>query len=65
MNVLSEFTAHGLLKYMHGMVICIDEALFPASGATCLITKLYSLTYKVSLVWCMWVAREFQAIFFK
>ncbi len=29
----------------------------------CLITKLYSLKYKVSLVWCMRVAHESHTIF--
>ncbi len=32
-------------------------------GNPCLSTKLYSLKCKVSLVWYMWVAHEFQAIF--
>ncbi len=35
----------------------------PDSGASYLITKLYSLKYKVSHVWCMWVTHEFHAIF--
>ncbi len=43
---------------------CINEAVNSSfRGNPCLITKLYSLKYKVSLVWCMWVVCEFHAIF--
>ncbi len=31
-------------------------------GNPYLITKLYSLKYKMSLVWCLWVVCEFHAI---
>ncbi len=47
-----------LLKYMHGIVIlgghasteCVNSIF---RGNPYLITKLYSLKYKVLLVWCM------------
>ncbi len=50
---------------MHGMVILGGHASMKPvnssfSGNPCLITKLYSLKYKVSLVWCMWVAHEYK-----
>ncbi len=53
---------------MLGMVILSGHAsMKPVNssfrGNPCFITKLYSLKYKVSLVWCMWVAHECYAIF--
>ncbi len=54
---------------MHDMVILGGHAstehvnsIF--RGNPYLITKLYSLEYKVSRVWCMWVARKFHSIFY-
>ncbi len=53
--VFCEFTAHGLLKYMHGMVILGGHASTkPVNssfrGNPYLITKLYSLKYSVTCV---------------
>ncbi len=57
-----------MLKYTHGMVILDGHASTePVNssfrGNPYLITRLYSLKYKVSLVWCMWIECEFHTIF--
>ncbi len=56
------------IKYTPGIVILgqhastkpINSSLW---GNQCLITKLYSLKYKVTLLLCMWVMCEFYSIF--
>ncbi len=42
---------------------CISAVNSSFRRNPCLITKLFSLKYKVSFLWCMWVAHEFHAIF--
>ncbi len=52
------YTWHGYFGWA-----CINEACqFQLQGHPILITKLYSLKYKASLVWCMWVVHEFETL---